>query len=850
MNKTLFQKSIPHLIAVGIFLLISVVFCLPVFQGMAINQSDMSQVGGMAQQSKLYYEANGQYPLWINSLFGGMPSYQIVMSSSHNITLYWFHYLFTAFLPQAPGLFFLACISFYILSQTLKLKPWIGILGALAYSFVSYNAILIEVGHITKFAAMGYAPMLVGGIILLTNKKYILGFVTTLLGASLIMNQNHVQVVYYVFIILICFGIVFLINCVKNKELPHFLKTASLAIVAAALALLSFATVFMPTQEFAMETMRGGRSELTLGEKPEDAANKTKGGLNKDYAFQWSYGIGETFTFILPNYMGSNSGPKPLGETSTAIESLTGSALPEKVKNDLYSSFSAYWGAQPGTSGPVYFGAIICMLFIASLFFVDKKYLGWLLAATIIGIVLAWGSNLKVVNYFLFDYLPFYNKFRAPSMAMIIPQLTMIMLAVLALEKIMYGEIEKTVLLKKLKTAGIITGLIVVVLGSNYYTASFKGDGEKARFESIEQYLGQVMAQGKPPTEATASQAKVMANDFRSSLIADRKTIYLNDFLRMLAFLLVGGFLVFLAATKKLSANIATILLAFISFADIIMVSDRYLNKDNFVPYDEFAGERTPTAIDNEIMADKGQFRVFNQAGGDPFQDAQTSYFHNSVGGYSPVKLGLYQDIITHQLSKGNFPAFNMLNTKYIIAQNPQDGKPMVQQNPDAAGNVWFVKNIKYVNNANEEMLALDSLKVKETVVIDKREKLFVTTEPQYDSAAKIRLIENKNDLINYESAAAASQFAVFSEIYYPKGWKAYIDEKETPIVKVNYLLRGLVVPAGNHKIRFEFKPESYALGNKLSLISGIISYLLLFVSIFLLWKNRMKNQNSYKENQ
>ncbi len=850
MNKTLLQKALPHLIAAGIFLIVSVLFCLPVFQGMAINQSDMSQVGGMAHQSKMFYEANGHYPLWINSLFSGMPGYQISMSGTHNITLNWFHKLFTLFLPQAPGLFFLACISFYILSQILKVKPWIGILGALAYSFASYNAILMEVGHITKFAAMGYAPMLVGGVILLTEKKYILGFITTLLSATLIMNQNHVQVVYYVFIILACFFVGFMINTFgwdiffsvkKNKEKDnfHFLKVIGLAVVAAVLALLSFATVFMPTQEFAKETMRGGRSELTLGEKPEDAVNKTKGGLNKDYAFQWSYGIGETFTFILPNYMGSNSGPKPFGEKSKTIEGLTSSGLPEQAINNMYGSFSAYWGTQPGTSGPVYFGAIICLLFIASIFFVDKKYLGWLLAATIIGIVLAWGSNFKVINYFLFDHLPFYNKFRAPSMAMIIPQLTIIMLAILALQNIIYGEMEKNVLVKKLKYTGIGITIVVAALALNYFSADFRGASDNARMENMEQYVSQVMAQGKPATAEVSAQAKTMVNDFKKNLVQDRKDIYLSDFLRMLLFLSLGSTIIWVAATKKMNASLATILLVIISFADIIMVSNRYLNKENFVPYDEFAGERTPTAVDNQILADKTQFRVFNQVGGDPFQDAQTSYFHNSIGGYSPVKLGLYQDIITHQLSKGNFPAFNMLNTKYIMVQNPQTGQPMVQQNPDAAGNVWFVKNIKYVNSANEEMLALDSLKVRETVVIDNREKAKVTLEPQYDTTAKISLIENKNDLINYESSSLSNQFAVFSEIYYPNGWKAYVDDKETPIVKVNYLLRGLSVPAGNHKIRFEFKPESYVLGNRLSLISGIISFILLFGGMFLLWKGR-----------
>jgi hypothetical protein len=424
---------------------------------------------------------------------------------------------------------------------------------------------------------------------------------------------------------------------------------------------------------------------------------------------------------------------------------------------------------------------------------------------------------------------------------MIIPQLTFIMLAVLALQKIVYGELEKDVLLKKLKYAGIGTAVVVLFLGLNYFNADFKGETDNARMENIEQYLGQVIGQGKPATGAAATQAKEMVSDFKKSLISDRKDIYMNDYLRMLLFLAIGGVLIWLAATKKIGASLATILLAIVCFADIIMVSDRYLSKENFVPKEDFSGERTPTAADNQILADKGQFRVFNQMGGDPFQDAQTSYFHNSVGGYSPVKLGLYQDIITHQLSKGNFPAFNMLNTKYIIAQNPQNGQAMVQQNPNAAGNVWFVKNIKNVKNANEEMLALDSLNVKETVVMDNREKVFVTVEPKYDSTAKIKLIENKNDLINYESSAPTNQFAVFSEIYYPKGWKAYIDEKETPIVKVNYLLRGLSVPAGNHKIRFEFKPDSYYTGAKLSLISGIISYLLLFGGIFLLYKQANK---------
>jgi Bacterial membrane protein YfhO len=840
MNNSLVQKSIPHLIATGIFLLVAMIFCLPVFQGMAINQSDMSQVAGMAQQSKVFYQNNGHYPLWTNSMFGGMPTYQIIMGAEHSITLYWLHKIFTFFLPQVPGLFFLACISFYMLCQVLKIKPWISILGALAYGFASYNVILMEVGHITKFAAMGYAPMLIGSILLLIDKKYLLGFLCTLVSGTLILLQNHVQVVYYILIVIFCLGISFLIMAIKEKDFIHILKVIGLSVIAITLGLLSFSPTLLTSQEYAKETMRGGRSELTLNQKTEDPNNKTKGGLDKDYAFQWSYGIGESFTFILPNYKGSHSGPTALGKDSKAVDNLVKSGLPEKLMNQLYGRVSSYWGDQPGTSGPVYFGAIICLLFVASLFFVDKKYLWWLLAATIIGMVLAWGSNLKSVNYFLFDHLPFYNKFRAPSMAMIIPQLTMIMLAVLALQKIVYGELEKSIVLKKLKFAALGVSLIIALLAINYFTAEFKSANDSTSSNMIAQTVAQTMAQSQQPTAEMTMQAKSISNSIFNSLPDDRKGIYMNDFLRMLLFLVLGGGLIWFTATKKIKPLLATILLASISFIDVVTVANRYLNKDNYVPYDEFAGDRSPSATDNQILADKSHFRVFNQlGGGNPFEDAQTSYFHNSVGGYSPVKLGLYQDLIEHQLGNGNVHVYDMLNTKYIIGQNPQTGQPIVQQNPNAAGNAWFVKNIKYVNGANEEMLALDSLDIKTTVVIDNREKNKVTLQPEYDSTAKISLLENKNDLINYQSSSSANQFAIFSEIYYPKGWKAYIDEKETPIVKVNYLLRGLSVPAGNHKIRFEFKPESYYTGAKLSLISGIISYLLLFGGIFLLWKKR-----------
>ena len=832
-----FKSLVPHAIAVVIFLVIAVVYCLPVFQGMVVSQHDMLGTRGMTQQSIEFYEKNGTYPLWTNSMFGGMPTFQILFGATYNIGIGWMHSLFTLFLPSPASLFFLSCICFYILTQVLKLKPWIGILGALAYSYASYNAIITMVGHVTKFAAMGYAPLVLAGIILLMQRKYIWGFALTLIATNMFFNQNHVQIVYYFMLLIVCLGITFLIQTFKTKDFKHLLTAATLALVAVVISACSFAVILLPTKEYAKETMRGGRSELTLGVKKE---NLSEGGLKKDYAFQWSYGKEETLTFILPNYSGSSNDPAEFGENSKVIAALQESGLPNEGINYFYRFMSPYWGDQPNTAGPVYLGAIICMLFIIGLFIVPKKYLCWLIPGTIIGIVLAWGSNFAAVNYFLFDHLPAYNKFRAPSMAMVLPQFTFALIASLAVQQIFYGKLEQGLLFKKLKYAAISCGAVLVLLTAVYFMSSFTNDKTKEIKKSITEQLAQSMAQGKQPTPEMANQANTLATSFNKALIEDRKGLFGSDLFRLVLFFAIGGGIIWLGVKKKISPVTAISLLALISFIDLITVSSRYLNKSKYATPEDYLSGFTPTAADNQIKSDTSYFRVFDQAGGDPFQDSRTSYFHNSVGGYSPAKLGLYNDLIEHQLSKGNMEVFNMLNTKYFIVGG-QNNQPVAQMNPGANGPVWFVKALKYVNNADEEMLALDSLHSKDTAVLDKREKSKVSVEPVFDSSASIQLIKNLNDNITYQSKAATNQFAVFSEIYYPNGWKAYIDEKETPIVKVDYAFRGLNIPAGNHTIRFTFAPPSYNLGNTLSLIAGIISLISLLICAFLLFRQTKK---------
>ena len=837
MKNTMFKNALPHASAVLIFLIITVAYCLPVFQGMVVNQHDMLGTRGMTQQSIEFFEKYGSYPLWTNSMFGGMPTFQILIAAKYNIGILGLHQLFTLFLPSPASLFFLSCICFYILTQVVKLKPWVGIIGSVAYAFGSYNAIISMVGHVTKFATMGYAPLVLAGVLLLMQRKYILGFAITLISTTLFFNQNHVQIVYYFMLLFVFLGITFLIQTLQSKDFKHFFQTAILAIVAVAISACSFAILLLPTKEYADETMRGGKSELTLGVKKE---NLSKGGLKKDYAFMWSYGKLETFTFILPNYAGSSNDPSEFGENSKIITAFQESGLPNDAVNYFYRYMSPYWGDQPNTAGPVYFGAIICMLFIAGLFFVSRKYLSWLIPATIIGVILAWGSNFSAINYFLFDHLPALNKFRAPSMALVLPQFTFAFIASLALQEIFYGNLESAKLFKKLRYAAISCGAVVVLLVAVYFTTSFSNERTKDTKQAITEQLAQSMSQGKQPTQEMLNQASTISSTLIKALVEDRKGLFGSDLIRLIILLLLGGTIIWLGIKNKINSTLAIIFLTFISFIDLITVSSRYLNKSKFTTPDEYLSVFTPTAADNQIKLDTSYYRVFDQAGGDPFQDSRTSYFHNSIGGYSPAKLGLYNDLIEHQLGKGNIEVFNMLNTKYFIVSGPNN-QPVAQINQLANGPAWFVKAIKYVNTADEEMLALDSLHSKDTVVIDKREQQKVTISPIFDSSASIKLVKNLNDEIIYQSSATTNQFAVFSEIYYPKGWKAYVDDKETPIVKVDYAFRGVNLPAGNHTIKFEFAPSSYTLGNTLNLAAGIISILSLLICGILLWMQRKK---------
>lgn len=834
MVKSFWQKAWPHVTVIVLFLLISAIYCKPALQGKVLQQSDIVQWKSGAQQSFEYKEKYGHYPLWTNSIFSGMPAYQVAMQRTTAISLDYFNLLFTLGLPRPVSFFFLACLMFYFMCMALRINPWIAGGCAVAYAWSTFDPIIIAVGHDSQMMSIAYAPGALAGLFLLYNRKYLAGTALTLIFSGLLIAQSHQQIVYYTLLIIGAIGIAYAIKCFRDKQLKHFVIANLLAAAAIAGGFASNAMGYLTTYEFAKESIRGGKSELTNN---TDGSRKTPGGLDKEYAFNWSYGVGETFTILVPGLYGGGSGGKEITGSSAFAKKFEEAGVPEE--NGLqYANAYAYWGAQPSTSGPVYLGAVICCLFIAGLFFVNSWHKWWIVGITIIAVLMAWGKNFPGFNYFLFDHFPMYNKFRAPTMALVIPQLVFPLMAALALQQILFENTSRDVLWKRFRLTAYTTGAVVALLLIFYFAADFKGANDNDIRDKFTSSMLQQAAQGKQPTPEMQQQTTQFTQSLMRGLQEDRKSLMGGDLLRtvLLIACTLGLLGLFIKGRLKLPVVLAGILL--LSSYDVLAVGKRYLNDDNFIEAADYDGNFAPTAADNTINADPDKyFRVFDQTAGDPFADARASYYHNSLGGYLAARLGLYQDLMDNQLRKGNKAVFNMLNTKYIIQQNPQNGQPVAVRNPEAFGPSWLVKNIHYVKNGNEEMQALDSIDLKENAIVQDKYKSMIPAAPVYDSTASIKLVRNVNDTIVYTTSASANQFAVFSEIYYDKGWNAFIDGKPAPYLRVNYALRGMPVPAGTHTIEFKFEPQSYKLGNTLALVASLAAYVLLLAAAWQQWK-------------
>lgn len=815
MKNSLLKKILPHFVAVVIFLLVSVLFCKPVLDGNVLNQHDTVGWKGMAQNSFEYKEKNGHYPLWNPNLFSGMPNYQVMMKGK--TVLPDLLGIFSLGTPKPINFFFLACICFYILCLALRIKPVVAILCALAYSFSTYNPVLVNAGHDTQVLATAFMPLLLAGLICTFEKKYWLGLALTTYATYQQIGVNHLQVSYYFLLIAAAVTLSYLFVWIKNKEWKHIGIAAGITIIAAIIGLAGNALILKTTSEYAAYTMRGGKDISIEGDSVKVA--KTSG-LDTAYAFQYSLGKVETVTLLMPNAFGGSSN-KMTGENSHVVSKLTDKGIPENNALQLVQSIPKYWGLLY-TSGPAYLGVIICLLGLIG-FVIIKTPLRWgLLAITILGILMSWGKYLPGFNTFLFEHLPMYNKFRSPAFAQVIPQFTITIMAALALQQLLFQEKSKEFLKANFKKILYTIGGLFSLLAIFYITMDYSSSFDP-----------QILA-----NKWDNSGSDEIGRLIISGLKADRKAMFGGQLLRALGFaiLLVG--ILYMYLKNYLKPLVIAIILIAVSTIELTMVSKEYLPEESYVPADDFTSINfAPTTIDQQILQDKDpNYRVFNMAG-DSYSESRTSYFHKSIGGYHPAKLRIYQDVIEKYLSGRPSPSvLNMLNAKYIVMQDPQSGKPGLITNPDVFGPCWLVKNVKLVDNRVAAIIGIGNTNLKDTAIV---EKIFSknVVQPQWDSASSIKMIKFDNDVMEYEANCNGPQFAVFSEIYYPVGWNAYIDGNKTDYTNANYILRGLSIPSGKHSIKFIFEPISVKQGTSIMFISSILILLIFVGGLYMAWR-------------
>ena len=792
-----FSQIKPHIIIVLLFVLVSFAYFTPLLEGKRIDGHDVKTWIGMSKEISDYRESTGEEALWTNSLFSGMPAYQISVKYSSNLVRYIDKIISLGF-PRPANLLFLYLLGFYLLLISLNIDYRIAAIGAFAYAFSSYFFIIIQAGHMTKAHAIAYLPMVVAAVLYTYRGKMLLGGVLTALAVALQIFSNHYQITYYLLLVLIIIGFSQLYKDFKSDNLASFFKRSGILILAAILAAGTSFTRLKTTLDYGKETTRG-KSELT-----NNLDNKTQG-LDKDYATQWSYGVAESMTLLIPNFYGGSSANSVLSiEDSETLDFLR-KFKNKKLANSLAQfKSSSDWGEQPIVSGPTYLGAIVIFLFVLGILLVNNRLRSWVLLATIMSLMLAWGKNFMPLTEFFLDYFPAYNKFRAVSMILIIAEFTVPLLAFVALNKFLNTDSNKRESI--LKNAFYITGGVTLLF---------------ALAPSI--FLDFLSEKDISPLAAGVNTP----NGFLDSLALDRSSLLVADAWRSFAFILIAFLALLMFVKQKLKKQYVIIILGVFIVSDMWNVNKRYLNDESFVRKNKMKVPYKPTQADNFILQDKDpNFRVFNQSVS-TFNDASTSYFHKSIGGYHGAKLKRYQELIEFHISKGNMNVLNMLNTKYFISQDSR-----VQQNPSALGNAWFITNPIIVKNADEEIAALSDFNPNETVIIDQRFASFVEDSNYNIDGSSIGLDIYKPNYLKYTSQTQFPALAVFSEIYYKDGWNVYVDGEKSDYFRANYVLRAMQVPAGNHTIEFKFEPKVYKIGEGISLASSIILILLLvFVS-------------------
>jgi hypothetical protein len=822
MKNLNFKALIPHLIAFVFFLILAFIYAYPVLQGKQLPTHDVVQAAAGATEARTHHEQTGELTHWTNSMFSGMPAYMVYTDYPNSISQHIGRFL-SVFVPPPVSLIFLYMACFYIFLLCLNCKPWLSALGAVAFAFGSYNFIIIEAGHYSKVLAVAYAAPIIGGVIMAFRGRYWLGGAITALFVALELYSNHIQITYYLFIALIFLGIFELVYAIRDKRLKTFLTASAVLLVFALVGIGTQANRLLTVYEYTQKSTRGSGELTHTGDNSR--AVPASDGLDPEYAFYHSYGLAETFTLLVPELYGGASAGQ-LSTRSETYSTLTSAGVPATSARDFVSQLPLYWGDQPFTSGPAYAGAIICFLFVFSLIYSRNPLKWWFLTATIFFILMSWGKNLAWFNEFLFYNIPLFNKFRAITMVSSLIHMFMTAMIVLGLRELLEGTHNREETQKQLFTsAGITAGLALffAIAGGIFFDFASPNDAG----------LQQNLAQSAGPDFAAQ-----IVNALRN----DRASMMRTDAFRSFLFIALAAGLLWFYLRQKVQATWLLGGLLLLTLADLWFVNKRYFSSDDFVAKRQLEVRTQPTPADQQILQDPDpHYRVMDLTR-NPFADAIPSQFHKSVGGYHAAKLRRYQDLVERHMSRNNMRVLNMLNTKYFITRG-QQGQPVVQRNPDALGNAWFVSQFQVLDTPDLEIAALDTINPATTAVLDRRFASHVEGFRAGNAEGSIRLTEYRPDYLKYVSNTPAEQLAVFSEIYFNEfnDWRVLLDGNEVDHFRVNYVLRAMRVPAGEHTIEFQFMAHTYNRTKYIDLVSSILLVLALGAAFVVDTRNRDK---------
>ncbi|MDZ4146740.1 MAG: hypothetical protein U1C58_00505 [Flavobacteriaceae bacterium] len=806
--KNIFSIIKNHLLVSGLFVVISLVFFYPVLQGKKIYQSDIVQYSGMSKLQNDFRSDTGEETYWTDAAFGGMPTYQLGAKYPHNYIKQLD--LFLRFLPRPADYLFLYFIGIYLLLLVLQVDWKLAFLGAVGFGFSTYLIIILGVGHNAKAHAIGYMPLVLAGVFYCIRKPKLLSFILTSIALALELNANHFQMTYYLGFLILIIWVVYLLNAFKNKSLKSFFVSSAGLLAALVFAIGLNAANLLATQEYAEFSTRG-KSYITIN--PDGTPKETVSGLDKNYITEYSYGLMETFDLFVPRlYGGSNS--EKLGADSKTYDFLRKNGVPAGQAMSFAENLPTYWGSQPIVAAPAYLGAVMLFLMMLGIMLAERKTKKWLLAGIIISLLLSWGKNFSVLTDLFIEYVPLYDKFRAVSSIQVLLELCVPVLGILGLHQFIKGEHSLAEKKKALAYAfSIPAGLALIFIFFKDALFDFVGANDG--------YYAQNYGQ-----------------EFVEALRDDRASMLLSDTFRSLVFVALAAVSLWLFMLEKIKSNTLVIALSILALIDLGGVAKRYVNKDSFVDARVYDRPFSPTEADLRILSDKSHFRVLDLTA-NPFNSARASFFFNSIGGYHAAKPAKMQDLFDFYISRNKIEILNLLNTKYII-QEGNDGKAVAGINPDANGPAWLIDSILFVSSQNEELLKLGSIDSKKTALVHQDFKNLIdqTVFPQ-DSTAQINLKTYQPNHLVYVSETTIPRVAIFSEMYYPKGWNAYLNGQKVPYFRADYVLRALKIPAGKNIIEFKFEPQVVETGGKIALLSSILIGILMFGALFYFIKGR-----------